>query len=150
MSYVYRGPSIDVSYHVSVHYILIFCLVHLAKGNVSFCHHLASVVHRPLTRHILMFSPKTTKPNDLKLGRKHLRQFLYKDQYLLTDRDEMSNLYRGSSIYASYQVSAHLAKRFQRRRFFRNQPELLHGRDVLYMTIHKVFLFFVMGNIIHV
>jgi hypothetical protein len=52
---------------------LLFCLVHLAKGNVSFCHHLASVVHRPLTRHILMFSPKTTKPNDLKLGRKHLR-----------------------------------------------------------------------------
>ena len=41
---------------------------------------------------------------------------------LLTDRDEMSNLYRGPSIDASYQVSVHLAKRFQRRRFFRNQP----------------------------
>ena len=38
------------------------------------------------------------------------------------DRDEMSNLYRGPPIYASYQVSVHLAKRFQRRRFFRNQP----------------------------
>jgi hypothetical protein len=36
---------------------------------------------------------------------------------LLTDRDEMSNLYRGPSIDASYQVSVHLAKRFQRRRF---------------------------------
>jgi hypothetical protein len=35
---------------------------------------------------------------------------------LLTNRDEMSNLYRGPSIYASYQVSVHLAKRFQRRR----------------------------------
>jgi hypothetical protein len=35
---------------------------------------------------------------------------------LLTDRDEMSNLYRGPSIDASYQVSVHLAKRFQRRR----------------------------------
>jgi hypothetical protein len=34
---------------------------------------------------------------------------------LLTDRDEMSNLYRGHSIDASYQVSVHLAKRFQRR-----------------------------------
>jgi hypothetical protein len=42
--------------------------------------------------------------------------------YLLTDRDEMSNLYRGPPIDASYQVSVHLAKRFQRRRFFRNQP----------------------------
>jgi hypothetical protein len=30
---------------------------------------------------------------------------------LLTDRDEMSNLYRGSAIDASYQVSVHLAKR---------------------------------------
>jgi hypothetical protein len=35
----------------------------------------------------------------------------------LTDRDEMSNLNRGPSIDASYQVSVHLAKRFQRRRF---------------------------------
>jgi hypothetical protein len=33
------------------------------------------------------------------------------------DRNEMSNLYRGPSIDASYQVSVHLAKRFQRRRF---------------------------------
>jgi hypothetical protein len=38
---------------------------------------------------------------------------------LLTDRDEMTNLYRGPSIDAFYQVSVHLAKRFQRRRFFR-------------------------------
>ena len=36
---------------------------------------------------------------------------------LLTDRDEMGNLYRGPAIEASYQVSVHLAKRFQRRRF---------------------------------
>ena len=41
---------------------------------------------------------------------------------LLTDRNEMSNHYRGPSKDASYQVSVHLAKWFQRRRFFRNQP----------------------------
>ena len=35
---------------------------------------------------------------------------------MLTDRDEMSNLYRGPSKDASYQVVVHLAKRFQRRR----------------------------------
>ena len=35
---------------------------------------------------------------------------------MLTDRDEMSNIYRGPSIDASYQVSVHFAKRFQRRR----------------------------------
>jgi hypothetical protein len=32
------------------------------------------------------------------------------------DRDEMSKLYRGHSIDASYQVSVHLAKGFQKRR----------------------------------
>jgi hypothetical protein len=36
---------------------------------------------------------------------------------LLTDRDEISNLYRGPSIDASYQVSVQLAKQFQGRRF---------------------------------
>jgi hypothetical protein len=36
---------------------------------------------------------------------------------LLTDLDEMSDLYRGPAIDASYQVSVHLAKWFQRRRF---------------------------------
>ena len=41
---------------------------------------------------------------------------------LLTDRDEISNLYRGPSIDASYQVSARLAKLFETRRCFRNQP----------------------------
>ena len=41
---------------------------------------------------------------------------------LLMVRDEMSNLYRGLSIDASYQISVHLGKQFQRRRFFRNQP----------------------------
>jgi hypothetical protein len=36
---------------------------------------------------------------------------------LLMDRDEMSNRNRGLSIDASYQVSVHLAKLFQSRRF---------------------------------
>jgi hypothetical protein len=40
---------------------------------------------------------------------------------LLKDRDEMGNRYRVPSIDASYQVSVHLVKRFQRR-FFRNRP----------------------------
>ena len=42
----------------------------------------------------------------------------------VTNRDGMSNLHRGPSIDASYQVSVHLAKRFQRRRFLEiNQSE---------------------------
>jgi hypothetical protein len=36
---------------------------------------------------------------------------------LLTDQDEMSDLYRSPSIDASYQVSVQLAKQFQGRRF---------------------------------
>jgi hypothetical protein len=36
---------------------------------------------------------------------------------LLTDRDEISNLYRGPSIDTSYQVSVQLAKQFQGRQF---------------------------------
>jgi hypothetical protein len=39
--------------------------------------------------------------------------------FLLTDRDEMRKLYRELPIDASYQVSVHLAKRFQRRRFLK-------------------------------
>ena len=38
------------------------------------------------------------------------------------DQNEMSNLYRGPSMDASYQVSYHLAKRFQRKSCFRNRP----------------------------
>jgi hypothetical protein len=44
--------------------------------------------------------------------------------YLLMDREKMSTLYREPSIDASYQVSVHLAKRFQRTRFLEtNQLE---------------------------
>ena len=35
---------------------------------------------------------------------------------MLTDRDEISKLDRGTSINASYQVAVHLAEVFQRRR----------------------------------
>jgi hypothetical protein len=41
---------------------------------------------------------------------------------LLTNRDDMSTFHRGSSIDGSYQVSVHLAKRFQRRRIKKNWP----------------------------
>jgi hypothetical protein len=48
------------------------------------------------------------------------------------DRDEMSTLYRGLPIDAYYQVSVHLAKRFQRRFLEIDQSEtrIACGRHV--------------------
>jgi hypothetical protein len=39
--------------------------------------------------------------------------------HILSFRDEKSDLYRRPSIDASYQVSVHLAKQFQKRRFLK-------------------------------
>jgi hypothetical protein len=51
------------------------------------------------------------------------------------DRDEMSNLYREPPIDASIQVSVHLAKRFQRRRFLKigqSETKIACGGHVCY------------------
>ena len=51
---------------------------------------------------------------------------------LLTDRDEISNLYRGPAIDASYQVSVHLAKQFQRRflKIGQSETRIVYGGHV--------------------
>jgi hypothetical protein len=85
MSNLYRGPSKDASYQV---------LIHLA----------------------MRFQRRFFRNQPIRNKNGMWRPCFF------TDRDEMSILYRGSSIDASCQVSVHLAKRFQRRRFFRNQP----------------------------
>jgi hypothetical protein len=83
-----RGPSIDASYQVSVHLAKWFQRRRIIKN-------------QPIRNNNRLWWP-----------------------CLLTDRDGMNNLYRGPSIDASYQVSDHLAKRFQRRRFLEiNQSE---------------------------
>jgi hypothetical protein len=64
---------------------------------------------------------------------------------LLANREEMSNIYRGPSIHAFYQISVHLGKRFQRRRFFSetawpNESKLgrKHPWKVLFKDVHLV------------
>jgi hypothetical protein len=52
---------------------------------------------------------------------------------LLTDQDEINNLYRGLSIDASYQVSDHLALRFLQRRFLeidQSETRIAYGGHV--------------------
>jgi hypothetical protein len=45
-------------------HILIFFLANLAKGNMSFCHLLVSVVCHPFTFHILIFSSENPQLNE--------------------------------------------------------------------------------------
>ena len=86
MSTIYRGPSIDASYQVTVH---------LAKQ----FQRRRFFINQPIRNKNCLWGP-----------------------CLLTDRDEMCNLYRGPSIDASYQVSVHLAKRFAEEKIKKNQP----------------------------
>ena len=138
MCNLYRGPSIDASYQVSVH------LVKRFQRRIFFS-------NQPIrNKNCLWWPCLLTKQDDMcnlyrgpcinasyqvsvQLAKRFQRRRIKKNwpirnknclwwPCLLTDRDEMCIPYRGPSINASYQVSVHLAKRFQRRRFFRNQP----------------------------
>jgi hypothetical protein len=60
---------------------------------------------------------------------------------LLTDGEEISNLYRGPSIDASYQVSIHLAKWFQRRTFLEIGTKLAIFIQDLTMMLPTKFQF---------
>ena len=135
MTNLYRGSSIDATYQISVH---------LGKWlqrrrffrNQSIKN--KNGLWRPclLTDRNLMSNVYRGPSKDVSyqalihLARRLQRRRFFRNQpirnknslwrpCLLTDWDEMSNLYRGPSIDASYQVSVHLVMRFQRRRFLK-------------------------------
>jgi hypothetical protein len=56
VSYIYKHITNDKTKKSITPSFVLSIEAHLAKGKVSFCHHLASVVCRPLTFHILIFS----------------------------------------------------------------------------------------------
>jgi hypothetical protein len=69
------------------------------------------------------------------------------------DRDGMSNLYRGPSTDASYQVSVHLAKWLQKRRIFKisqSETRVAYGHRQFMFTIvcflKKTFFFWGKGD----
>ena len=80
MSSLYRGPSKNASYQISIHLAKWFQRRRFFRN-------------QPIRNKNCLWWP-----------------------CLLMDRDKMSNLQRGPSIDASYQVSLHLAEGFQRRR----------------------------------
>ena len=111
MSTLYRGPPIDASYQVSVQLAKRFQKRYLKNQQYLYRDNCILNRYLYLNKTYLSFNRYFLKnqPNRNK-------NCLWWPCFL-TDRDKMSNLYRGPSIDASYQVSVHLAKRFQRRRF---------------------------------
>ena len=115
MSNLYRGPSIDASYQVSFH--------------------LAKRFQRRRFLEIEQFG--------LAVSEKIFRNQPIRNKNclwqpcLLMDQDEISNLYRRLSIDASYQVSIHLAKQFQRREDLKKLANQKQELPVAAMFVHR-------------
>ena len=136
MSTIYREPSIDAFYQISVYLGKQFHRRRFFFRNqpirnknglwwpclLTDRNYMSNVYRGPFkdaSYHVLIH-----------LAKRFQRRRIFKNQpirnknglwrsCLLTDQDEINSLYRGPSIYASYQVSVHLVKRFQRRWFLK-------------------------------
>jgi hypothetical protein len=132
ISNIYRGPSIDVSYQVSVHMAKQFqgrrfIEINQSETRIACCSHVCltnrdemsnlykSTFHRCFLPSFGSFGQAVSEEKikkNLPIRNKNCLWW----PCLLMDRDKMSNLHKEPSIDASYQVSVHLAERFQRRR----------------------------------
>ena len=140
----FRGPSIDASYQVSVHLakwfqrrrFLKICIeitafwiqISIRNKNclwwpcLSMDRDEMSILYRgpPIDASYQVsvhLAKRFQRRRILKISQSETSHLWW--PCLLMDWDEMNNLYRGPSIDASYQVSVHLAKQFQRRRFLK-------------------------------
>ena len=134
MSKFYREPSIDASYQVSYHLAKRFqrkscfrnrpirnknclrrpCLLTDQNG-MNNSHRGPSI---DASYHVLVHLAKLFQSRRFFRNRPIRNKNCLWWPCLLMDRDKMSNVYREPSIDASYQVLVHLAKQFQRKRFF--------------------------------
>ena len=120
MSNLHRRHSIDASYQVSV----VAMFVNRSGQNE---HSSQRTFHRYFLPSFGSFGQAVSEEKIFKNQPIRNKNCLWWP-CLLMDQDKMSNLHRGPSINASYHVSVHLAKRFQRRRFFQkstNQKQKL-------------------------
>ena len=140
MSNLYRWPSKDASYQVSIHLARWFqrrrffrnqpirnknclwwpCLL-TDRNEMS---NLYRGPSKDASYQISIHLTKWLQRRRFKKNQPIRNKICLWQPCLITDRDEMSNLYRRPAIDASYQVSVHLANWFQRRRFLEiNQSE---------------------------
>jgi hypothetical protein len=132
MSNLYRGPPIDASYLVMVHLARLFqrrrfLKIGQSETRLACGGHICKWIGTKCT--IFIEELPYMLPTKLRfIWLSSFRKDFFRNQpirnknclwqpCLLTDREEMSTFYRGHSIDASYDVSVHLPKRFQRRRF---------------------------------
>ena len=128
MCSLYRGPSIDASYHVSVYLAKRFqrrrfffnwpirnknclwwpCLLADRDKHVQ---SLKRTFHRGLLLSFSSFGQAVSEEKIFKNRPIKNKNCLWRP-CLLTDQDEMCNLYKAPSIDAFYQVSVHLAEWF--------------------------------------
>jgi hypothetical protein len=128
---IYRGPSIDASYQISVHLGKRFQRRRFFRNQpirnknglwqpylLTDWNELSNLYRGPsidasyqVSVHLAKWFRRRFKKNR-PIRNKNCLWW----PCLLMDRDKMSNLYRGPYIDASYKVSVHLAKGFQRRR----------------------------------